>query len=278
MYQYRFLSRISFAYPFIAAVFAWAHAVGSGSLSTRHFDEILAFTAEEAHQGVAVDEHYFYAIGSRSIGKYDKITGKAVVQWKDPKGGAIIHLDSGMVRKGRLYCAHSNYPGIPMTSSVEIWDTDTLEHVGSYSFGIAWGSLTWIDWHEGHWWAVFANYDKLSPPLNTHKGWTTLVRFDGDWNFRQSWVFPEKVVDWFDHMSNSGGSWGPDGKLYITGHDRGEVAVLSLPNTGSILELVEILPLPIAGQGIAWDRSEPGVIYGIRRKSKTVVALRLVTP
>ena len=272
------LYRLSLAFTYIAAVFTWANSFGSGSVSGRHFDEIRSFVAKEAHQGVAVDEHFGYAVGSRSIGKYDKITGKAVAQWKGPKGGSIIHLDSGMVRKGRLYCAHSNYPEIPMTSSVEIWDTDTLEHVGSHSFGIAWGSLTWLDWQNGHWWAVFANYDKLSPPLSTHKGWTTLVQFDKDWNFRQAWVFPEKVVDWFDHMSNSGGSWGPDGKLYITGHDRGETAVLSLPKTGSKLVLFEILPLPIAGQGIAWDRSEPGVIYGIRRKSKTVVAVLLVTP
>ena len=278
MRRFRTSHCLPFAFPFIAVVFTCANAFGSDSLSGRHFEEILAFSAEEAHQGVAVDEHFVYAIGSRSIGKYDKITGKAVAQWEGPKGGPIIHLDSGMVREGRLYCAHSNYPGIPMTSSVEIWDTDTLELVGSHSFGIAWGSLTWLDWHDGHWWAVFANYDKLSPPLNTHKGWTTLVRFDEHWNFRQAWVFPEKVVDWFDHMSNSGGSWGPDGNLYITGHDKGEAAVMSLPKAGSILELIELLPLPIEGQGIAWDRSEPGVIYGIRRKSKTVVALRLVTP
>jgi hypothetical protein len=32
-----------------------------------------------------------------------------------------------------------------------------------------------------------------------------------------------------------------------------------------VLEVVDILPMNVRGQGIAWDRSEPGVIYGIVR-------------
>ena len=76
-------------------------------------------------------------------------------------------------------------------------------------------------------------------------------------------------------MSNSGGSWGPDGYLYCTGHDRPEVYVLKVPDKGSVLELAETVPLPILGQGIAWDRSRPGLLYGIRRKDSQVVVSRL---
>ena len=36
-------------------------------------------------------------------------------------------------------------------------------------------------------------------------------------------------------------------------------------NRRSVLELVGIIPMNIRGQGIAWDRSQPGVIYGIIR-------------
>ena len=32
-----------------------------------------------------------------------------------------------------------------------------------------------------------------------------------------------------------------------------------------MLELAAIIPMNIRGQGIAWDRSDPGVIYGIIR-------------
>ena len=73
------------------------------------------------------------------------------------------------------------------------------------------------------------------------------------------------VLDRFDEMSNSGGSWGPDGFLYLSGHDPAEVYKMALPEQGSVLRLVEIVPLRIRGQGIAWDRSQPGVIFGIIR-------------
>ena len=69
-------------------------------------------------------------------------------------------------------------------------------------------------------------------------------------------------------MSNSGGSWGPDGDLYLSGHDPAEVSRVRLPKMGSVLEVVDILPMNIRGQGIAWDRSKPGVIYGIIRATK----------
>jgi hypothetical protein len=66
-------------------------------------------------------------------------------------------------------------------------------------------------------------------------------------------------------MSNSGGSWGPDGFLYLTGHDPAELYRMRIPKAGSVLELVDTIAMNIRGQGIAWDRSQPGVIYGIVR-------------
>ncbi|NIR39319.1 MAG: hypothetical protein GWO22_26155, partial [Actinobacteria bacterium] len=53
-----------------------------------------------------------------------------------------------MVLDGKIYCAHSNYRYFPMTSSIEVWDADTLEHIGSHSIGIRLGSLTWLDKHD----------------------------------------------------------------------------------------------------------------------------------
>jgi hypothetical protein len=80
-----------------------------------------------------------------------------------------------------------------------------------------------------------------------------------------SWTLPKVVLDRFEDMSNSGGSWGQDGYLYLTGHDPAELYRMRLPRAGSVLELVEAIPMNIRGQGIAWDRSDPGVIYGIIR-------------
>ena len=38
-----------------------------------------------------------------------------------------------------------------MTSSVEIFETEHLTHIESHSFGIAYGSCTWIDRYGGYW-------------------------------------------------------------------------------------------------------------------------------
>ena len=73
------------------------------------------------------------------------------------------------------------------------------------------------------------------------------------------------LLDKFELMSNSGGSWGADGFLYLTGHDPAELYRARLPKAGSVLELVNTIPMNIRGQGIAWDRSQSGTIYEIIR-------------
>lgn len=235
--------------------------------------EIADFPVPEAKQAVAVDGDHFYAVGDREIAKYTK-EGEPVAKAESPPG--LIHLDSAVVVDGRIYCAHSNYDLVPMTSSIEIWDAKSLKHVASHSFGILLGSLTWLDRHGGSWWATFANYDRpgrrpdgssTDVPYGGKRN-TTLVELDADWRVVASWIFPEALLARFGEMSNSGGSWGPDGKLYLTGHDAAELYKVRIPKAGSVVELEEIVPAPIRGQGIAWDRSRPGVLYGIRRAGK----------
>ena len=230
--------------------------------------QVGEFVIPEANQGVGVDAKHFYAVDNRSIGKYDKATGKLVKKWQGPKNGPVKHLDSAMVMDGKIYAAHSNWPEWPMTSSLEIYDAETMEHVGTHSFGIQWGSLTWVDWHDNHWWMTFANYDRLIGPNKTpygHKANTLMVKLTRDFRPVQAWTLPKAILDKFEDMSNSGGSWGPDGFLYLTGHDPAELYRMRLPKAGSVLELVDVIPMNIRGQGIAWDRSQPGVIYGIIR-------------
>ena len=230
--------------------------------------QIAEFVVPEAGQGVAVDARFFYAIDDTTIAKYEKKTGTLVKRWEQEPGGRLIHLDGAVVRNGRIYAAHSNYPGWPMTSSLEIFDAESLEHVGSHSFGINWGSLTWCDFRDGSWWMVFANYDQPYGPNRTPYGYkaaTQLVKFTPDFRMVEAWVLPKAILDRFGAMSNSGGSWGPDGALYLTGHDLDELYKVRLPRAGSVLELVASIPMSVRGQGIAWDHSEPGVIYGVIR-------------
>ena len=219
-------------------------STGSAQKSpTKKFEEMVRFEAAEARQGVAVDAQHFYAVTDLGIGKYDKKTGKLVAKWESPKGGPFIHLDSGVIVDGKLYASHSNYPQEPMTSSVEIWDAVTMQHIGSHSFGIMWGSCTWIDRHDGAWWTVFANYSRVFGPSQRPYGntyWTTLVRFDDRWEWQQAWIFPSSILKRAEPMSISGGSWGPDGLLYVTGHDNPEVYAVQIPKAGSVLEHLDL--------------------------------------
>ncbi|MCC7007445.1 MAG: cycloisomerase [Acidobacteria bacterium] len=228
------------------------------------FTLVAEFAAPEAGQGVAVDRDSFYAVDSRAIARYDKRTGTRRARWQEEADGPITHLDGAVVLDGRLYAAHSNYPQWPMTSSLEIWDAASLAHIGSRSFGINWGSLTWADFHDGAWWMTFANYDQPVGPDGAPYGRTAatqLIKFTSDFRMLEGWVLPKAVLSRLGVMSNSGGSWGPDGWLYLTGHDPAEVYRMRLPKAGSVLELADIVPLPIRGQGLAWDRTSPGVLY-----------------
>jgi hypothetical protein len=239
-----------------------------GALAKSALQQVGEFVIPEANQGVGVDDRYFYAVDNQTIAKYDKKTGKQVGKWEGPKDGPIIHLDSALLMDGKIYCAHSNWNEWPMTSSVEIWDAGTMEHIGNHSFGIQWGSLTWVDFYNGHWWMTFANYDVPYGPNKSPYGYkaaTQMVKFTADFKYVESWVLPKAILEKFESMSNSGGSWGPDGFLYLSGHDPAEVYKMRLPKAGSVLELVEVIPMNIRGQGIAWDRSDRGVIYGIVR-------------
>jgi hypothetical protein len=249
----------------LAAAVALAAA---GVLAKPTLEQIGEFPVAEANQAVGVDDKYFYAVDNQAIGKYDKQTGKLVKRWAGDKKGPILHLDSSLLMDGKLYAAHSNYPEWPMTSSLEIFDAATLEPAGSHSFGIQYGSLTWVDWKDGYWWMTFANYDKPFGPDKSRYGNklnTVMVKFSKDFIPVESWTLPKTLLDRFEDMSNSGGAWGPDGYLYLTGHDPAELYRVRLPRSGSVLEVVDIIPMNIRGQGIAWDKSRPGVIYGIVR-------------
>lgn len=235
-------------------------------------------TAEEAHQAVAVDDAHVYAITNAAIGKYDKVSGERVGSWSGSDDGPILHLNSGVVINDTLYAAHSNYPGAPMVGSIEMWDTETMEPIGSHSFGIYNGSAAWVDFHEGSWWVAFVHYGRRvngegASGAVAGKGpdWSILVEFSPNWERRQGFVFPTELVDRVRPYSFSGGAWGPDGHLYVTGHDSSRIYELGLPKAGSQLRFLEAHYFPGDGQGIAWDPSRSNILYGIRRSDKEIV-------
>lgn len=239
--------------------------------------EIGRWKVLEANQAAAVDTRHFYGIGNRTLVKLRKDTGERVAEWIGPRGGAITHFNSGYVERDRLVLAHSNFPQLPMASSIEVHDARTLAPVSSHSLGIRLGSLTWAVHRRGFWWACFANYNDSGTTPGFDQRWTHLGQFDSRWQLLQSWIFPPRVVATWGVSSCSGGDWGADGLLYVTGHDAPELHVLRLPRQGPTLDYVTTIDVPFEGQGWAWDRSRGAdrVIYGISRRSQEIVAAKI---
>lgn len=239
--------------------------------------EVARWRVLEANQAAAVDAEHFYGIGNHALVKHRKDTGERVAQWFGARGGPIVHFNSAYVEGERLVLAHSNFPQLPMASSLEIYDTRTLQPVASHSFGIRLGSLTWAVRRENFWWACFANYNDSGTTPGFDNRFTYLGQYDDDWQMRQSWLFPPQMIAAWGNSSCSGGDWGSDGLLYVTGHDAPELYVLRLPVQGVTLELVTTIDVPFEGQGWAWDKSVPGerVIYGISRARQEVIAARI---
>ena len=251
-----------------------AVALQSAAMAAAPSVELRRYPAEEAKQGVAVDGRYLYVVDDSRIGKYDKATGKKVGEWVgDPE--RFPHLNSCEIIGEELVCASSNYPQTPMTSSVEIFDPRRMVHLRSVALAEQPGSLTWVDRRDGAWWAGFANYDgRGGVPGRDHRA-SYLIKFDDAWRNLATWTFPSTVVERFAPHSSSGGGWGKDGLLYVTGHDRPELYALRLPAAGSTLDYVATIAVPIEGQAIAWDPSQPRVLFGISRLKREVVEMQV---
>lgn len=241
--------------------------------------EIKAYKVKAAKQGVAVDKDHFYVINNSTIVKYRKDDGREVSEWNGASEG-IKHLNSGNIIGGKLYCANSNFPEQPMAGSVEIFDAATLKHIGTHSFGIGNGSVTWIDEHDGFWWVGFAYYSGKHAVEGKDTRWTSLVKYTKDWEQVESWIYPANIIEKFMPMSNSGGSWSNDGYLYCTGHDKQELYVMKLPESGYTLKHVKTIPVTIHGQGIAIDKtfSNKLIIYGLSDRKESTIVVNEVLP
>ena len=261
-----------------------AFAASSASAQPFEFDGkiVQRFEADNAYQAVAVGQDAFYAISNVRLTRHDKNTGGALQQWDDSSqlSSPLIHLDSGVVLDKKLYSAHSNYPGWPMMSSVEVWDLTNMQHIKTHNFGVMLGSFTWLDRHNGSWWGAFANYDIVQRGMTEPYGETrntVLVQFDDDFEVLQSWSLPAEILRRMSPMSNSGGSWGSDGYLYLSGHGDPEIYVMALPEAGSELDWLATVRLPeLNGQGIAWDRtSDENTLWAILRSTRQVLKIEM---
>ena len=236
--------------------------------------EVRRIPAAEANQGAAADRDAVFAIDNSTVARYDRRTGRRLAIWRgDPL--RFRHLNSCSRRGGYLVCAGSNYPEVPMRSQVLWFDPRTLALRAVREIGGGEGSLTWLDRHRGAWWACFAHYDgKGGEPGRDHRA-TVLVRYDSAFVPRQRWRFPEAILARLAPRSASGGAWGRDGLLYVTGHDRPEIYVLQAPKHAPELRLVATIAAPTGGQAIGWDGRDARLLWSIDRGRRELVASRV---
>jgi len=221
--------------------------------------------APEAHQASAADERFVYAITSRQVAKYDRATGRRIAI----STGAAQHLNSGFLWKGKLLCAHSNYPKTPERSEIKVLDPGSMKLSTFKDFGNFGGSLTWVLRRDGYWWCNFARYGDKNAE-------TFFVQFDDDWKELRRWTYPRALISQLGRYSLSGGLWYRQ-ELLVTGHDKPEVYRMRLPGTGTILEYVGKQPVPFTGQGFAKDLATGGLV-GINRARRLVVFAGIISP
>ncbi len=237
-------------------------------------EPVRRIPAAEADQGAAADAVAVYAISNAAIGKYDRATGKKLGEWRGDKA-RFPHINSCTVTGRELMCAASNYPGVPMLSRIHWFDTRTMTLLRTKELGHGNGSLTWVVPHGGQYWACFANYAGRGGEPGRDSSFTMLVRYDKAWRETGRWSFPPEVIARMTPKSASGGDWGKDGLLYVSGHDKPELYAFRVPAKGGVLELVATIAMPTGGQAIGWDRREKRLIWSIGRGTGEIVGSRV---
>lgn len=229
--------------------------------------------APEARQGVASDGEAIYAIDNSTIGKYTPAGEKLAEFAGDPK--AFPHLNSCTIAESELVCAASNYPETPHRGTVEFFDPGTLAHLRSVELPDNPGSLTVIARHEGQWWAVFANYDGRGGVAGRDHRATLLAQLDDQFRVVRRFSFPASVLKRIAPRSVSGASWGADGRLYVSGHDKPEIYALAVQAEDGSLRHEETYAVASFGQAIDFDPRDAGLLWSIDRDSRSVVASRI---
>ncbi|WP_428409652.1 hypothetical protein [Hyphococcus sp.] len=208
--------------------------------------------APEADQGAALSRTHIYAVDNSLIAKYDLKTGEKTGAYEDEER-LLRHMNSCLVIDEKLMCANSNYSQLPMGSSVEIFDPESLAHLASHSLGLMdEGSLVWFDRVEGGWLVGFAHYDGERGTGFKDHTYASVITMDDQWRRTGGWLFPDAVMERMAPHAASGGAIGPDGLLYVLGHDRPEMYVFAKPERGPVLQHVTTIAVEAEGQAFSF--------------------------
>ena len=237
---------------------------------------VRTYDVPEATQGVAADRQFFYAIDNTVLAKYEIASGRFVDRWVGPRRGLVRHMNSCLVVAARVWCANSNYSLTPMGSSVEVFDAKTMTHAATHSLGMTdEGSLTWLDGYKDGWIAGFAHYDESGSVGFKNHRFSSVVTYDAEWRRTGGWLFPASALERMAPHAASGGAIGPDGWLYLLGHDRPEMYVVARPSMGPTLIHLATIDLEAEGQAFCWAQNGTRSVFAIDRRKKLVKTIEL---
>lgn len=237
---------------------------------------LRVYDAPDADQGVAVDAVYFYAVDNHVIAKHRRDNGRLVDRWDGGEKGPLRHLNSCLIVGGQLECANSNYPNTPMASSIEYFDPETLTHAGSHSLGLTdEGSLTWTDRTASNRIAGFAHYAKNGGEPHKDNSYGAVVLYDDQWRRTGGYAFPPEITARMAPHAASGGAVGPDGYLYVMGHDRPEIYAFSRPEAGPYLVHMATISLEAEGQAFSFEPGGERIVWVIDRRAGKVRRIQL---
>jgi hypothetical protein len=257
----------------VVGIYAWSALPQAQAAEVRRLQSrtLRVYEAPEADQGVAADARFFYPVDNSVVAKYEIASGTKSGKWEGEGDGFIRHLNSCLADGARIRCANSNYPETPHGSSIEVFDAATLTHVDSYSLGMRdEGSLTWFDHYGAGWIAGFAHYDETGGLAFKDSTFSGVVTFDSEWRRTGGWLIPRAVIERMSPYAASGGAIGPDGWLYLLGHDRPEIYVLGRPTMGPALVHIATIDVEAEGQAFSWAQDGSRTVFTIDRRKGLV--------
>lgn len=242
-------------------------------------ETLRVYPAADADQGAAANNEFFYAVDNYVIAKHRRGDGELVKRWSGESHMLLEHINSCYYNEQKLFCANSNYSTTPLGSSVEVFDANTLEHLNSHSLGMTEeGSLTWYDKIEGGWIAAFVHYGGKGGLPYKDASYSSLVTFDENWRRTGGWLFPIGVVERMAPYGASGGAIGPDGFLYVTGHDLPEMYVFGKPKMGPYLIHFGTIAIDAEGQAFSWADDGAREIFAVNRRADSNSVLHISVP
>ena len=137
------------------------------------------------------------------------------------------------------------------------------------------GSLTWLDRYRNGWMAGFAHYDATGGvPFKNHR-FSSVVTYDHEWRRTGGWLFPPTILEQMAPHAASGGAIGPDGWLYLLGHDRPEMYVVARPPMGPVLIHVATIDLEAEGQAFSWAQDGSRTVFTVDRRKGLVRSIEV---